>query len=112
MRYKGIVQKGEKRGAVLGFPTINVPLPDEKLEGIFAAKVYVDGRAYFAAAYSNTSRSVLEAHLLDFSGDLYGKEVEIELLEKIRDDQTFDTEEVLKETIGKDLKAVRQYFGL
>jgi len=109
MRYKGIVQKGEMRGGALGFPTINIPLNDKSVSGIFAAQVLVDENIYLAAAYANPSRKILEAHMLDFSGDLYGKEIEIELLEKIRDDEKFADEASLKTAIASDIAKVREY---
>jgi riboflavin kinase/FMN adenylyltransferase len=110
MRYKGVVQKGEERGGALGFPTINIPLEGEHAGGIFAAMVFVDGKEYIAAAYVNNSRHILEAHLLDFSDDLYGKEVEIELLEKIRGDKKFADETSLKQAIADDVAKVREFF--
>lgn len=109
MRYKGVVQKGEKRGAALGFPTINIPLEGKDASGIFLARVFVDDKEYPAAAYANPSRGILEAHLLDFTGDLYGKEVEIELLEKIRDDEKFTDGSTLKAAIARDVAKVREY---
>ena len=109
MRYHGVVQKGEERGKKLGFPTINIPLGAEKLSGIFVATVLVDGKEYRAATYANLSRGILEAHLLDYTGDLYGKEVEIELLEKIRDDEKFADETSLKAAIAADVAKVREY---
>ncbi|HEV3244826.1 MAG TPA: riboflavin kinase [Candidatus Paceibacterota bacterium] len=110
MRYKGIVQKGQERGKQLGFPTVNIPLIGEQASGIFAAKVFIDDKEYFAAAYANISRRILEAHILNFSGDLYGKEIEIELLEKIRDDEKFNDEAGLKAAIAADVAKVREYF--
>jgi FAD synthase len=119
MRYKGVVQKGEERGATLGFPTINIPLDEEHVGGIFVAMVFIDDKEYLAAAYVNNSRHILEAHLLDFpaqggsasgrSDDLYGKQVEIELLEKIRDDKKFPDEASLKQAIAEDIAKVREY---
>ena len=109
MRYKGVVQKGEKRGVALGFPTINIPLDNKDVSGIFVAKVFFDDKEYLAAAYANISRGILEAHLLDFTDDLYGKEVEIELLEKIRDDEKFSDESTLKAAIARDVAKVREY---
>jgi riboflavin kinase / FMN adenylyltransferase len=110
MGYKGVVQKGEQTGQELGFPTINIPLQGETPEGIFAAKVSVDEKIYFAAAYANTERGILEAHLLDFSDDLYGKEVEIELVEKIRKDKKFANVDELKQAIAEDVAKVRKSF--
>ena len=110
MRYKGTVQEGKKRGQELGFPTINIPLTDEGVAGIFAAKVFVDGREYPSAVYADISRELLEAHLLEFSEDLYGKEVEVELLKKIRDDEKFTDEAALKAAIAADVAKIREYF--
>jgi riboflavin kinase/FMN adenylyltransferase len=110
MRFAGVVQKGQKRGQQLGFPTVNIPLTGEKIDGIFAAKVFVDEKEYAAAAYANVSRGILEAHMLDSSDDLYGKEIEIELLEKIRDDKMFTDESELKDAIADDVAKVREYF--
>lgn len=78
--------------------------------GIFAAKVFVDGKEYSAAAYADPSRKILEAHLLDFSGDLYGKEIEIELFEKIRDAEPFSDETSLQAAIAADVAKIREYF--
>jgi riboflavin kinase/FMN adenylyltransferase len=111
MRYEGTVQKGRNYGHALGFPTINIEMKGEPVSGIFAAKVSIDGKEYPAAAYADLSRNVLEAHLLDFSGELYGKEVEIELLKKVRDDEQFAGEAALKAAIAADVATVREYFG-
>ena len=110
MRFTGVVQEGKKRGHQLGFPTVNIPLSGENVDGIFAAKVFFEGKEYGAAAYANVSRGILEAHLLDRSDDLYGKEIEIELVKKIRDDRTFADEVELKAAITDDVAKVREYF--
>src|ERR1700734_2130483 len=109
MRYRGVVKKGKQNGQKLGVPTINIPLAGESELGIFAATVFVDGKENRAAAYANPLRKILEAHILDFADDLYGKEVEIELLEKIRDDEKFADETSLKAAIAADIAKVREY---
>ena len=111
MIYKGIVQKGSEYGRRLGFPTANVPLEDTSVSGIFAAKVRFDDKEYGAVVYADQRNKVLEAHLLHFGGELYGKELEIELLGKIRDDRRFESEEEAKRTIAADTAAARQYFN-
>src|SRR5438105_3856660 len=111
MRYRGIVQKGERRGERLGFPTANIPLEDETLSGIYVARVTVDGTEYHAAAYADHRRHVLEVHLGKYSGsDMYGKEIDIEIVKKIRDDARFDTDDALRQQIQKDIYDVRDYF--
>lgn len=109
--FTGVVQKGARRGRALGFPTINIPLIDTKVSGIYAARVSVQGQAsHMAAVYADPKRRVLEAHILDFSDDLYGTEAEVELLEKIREDKTFDSESELRAAIADDVAKVRKYF--
>jgi riboflavin kinase/FMN adenylyltransferase len=110
MRYRGVVQRGKKRGTELGFPTINIPLTGESISGIFAATISFAGEKYPAAVYADISRHIIEAHVLDFNDDLYGKEVEVELFEKIRDDEKFDDEAELKQAIAEDVAKVREYF--
>ena len=108
--FKGFVQKGTKRAAALGFPTINIDLTDANIEGIFAAKVRVGKEEYNAVAFADQSRRILEAHLLDFSGELLGVEVTVELLRKIRDTQMFQNDEALRAAIAGDIKRVCSYF--
>ena len=108
--YYGVVQKGERRGIELGFPTANIPLADET-SGIYAAIVRLEGAEYHATVYADQKRKLLEAHLAKYAGgDLYDKEIEVELLKKIRDDKEFDTEDELRAAIRADIQAVRAYF--
>ena len=108
--YIGIVQKGTKRAASLGFPTVNIPLLDGDVSGVYAARVTVSGEEYFAAAFADQKRKVLEAHVLDFSGELYGKEITIELCKKIRDNMEFPDDTTLRAAIEGDIVIVRAYF--
>ena len=108
--YTGIVQKGIKRGQALGFPTANISLDDHAVSGIYAARVALEGKEYSAAAFVDHERKVLEAHVLDFSGDLYGKEITIELLQKIRDNKKFENDNALRAAIADDVARIRAYF--
>ena len=67
------------------------------------ARVVLDGALYKAAAFADPSRTLLEAHLLDFADDAYGKEITVELLEKIRDAHRFENDEMLKAAIASDV---------
>ena len=109
--YLGVAQRGEGKAGELGFPTANITLADESLSGIYAAIVEVGGKKYYAAVYANQSRKLLEAHLLDFSGELYGHNITIELRKKIREDARFESEQVLRDAIAKDVSDVRGYFA-
>ncbi len=81
--------------------------------GIYAMRVVHDGRRYDAAGYVGPrptfgeDRPVLEAYLLDFAGDLYGQEVEVEFIAFLRPDQTFDGADALAAQMGKDVEAAR-----
>jgi len=108
--YTGIVQKGTKRAAALGFPTVNIALPDADVSGVYAARVAVDGRDFLAVAFADKKRKVLEAHVFDFSGLLYGKEITVTLCEKIREDTRFEGDAALRAAIADDVAKVRDHF--
>ena len=121
-RYSGTIEGGSGYAAVLGFRTVNIPLTDESIEGVYAARVTVkEGEEpYMAAAFANQRRKVLEAHLLDFpagggsasggNDDLGGLSITIELFDKIRETKKFDTEPQLRAAIADDVEKVRAYF--
>lgn len=111
MRYAGIVHKGKGSGRKLGFPTLNIPLAGEPLSGIYAARVKVGEEWYEAAAYADPARGILEAHVLDFSHDLYGWQIEIEILEKLRESRRFADDTALARAIRGDIARVRAYFA-
>lgn len=100
--------RGGERARALGYPTVNIPI-NEHLSGVFVARVHAGGALYEAAAFADSARKLLEAHLLDYSGELYGEEVLIELLHKIRESEKFDDDELLKAKIAADVESVRAY---
>ena len=100
---KGIVIKGKQRGRILGFPTANISYENGIASGVYAGKVYFEGNEYRAAIFYGNDKKIMEAHLLDFSGDLYGQEIEIEVGKKIREVMKFENEEELKNQIIKDI---------
>lgn len=106
MKVRGRVVAGDRRGTTLGYPTANIPLP-AGLAGVYAGIVTVPDAEHAAALFADPARGILEAHLLDFSGDLYGSDIEIEVLEKIRDGAAFATDEELRRAIAADVVAVR-----
>ena len=108
--FSGIVQKGVRRGTALGFPTVNIPLSEE-ISGVYAGEVIENGKSRVAAIFANQERKILEAYLFDFSGDLYGKEITIELHKKIREAGVFTDDETLKVAIASDIQKVREYFS-
>ena len=110
MRYTGIVQRGEQKATAFGFPTINIPLDDASVSGVYAAKVKAGEEDYNAVAYADRKRKRLEAHLFDFSADLYGWNVSIELMHKLRDEKKFKNDEEARAVIEKDIAAGRRFF--
>src|SRR3989338_2901486 len=108
--YTGTVIKGQGLATTLGFPTANIALPDDSVSGIYAAMVKVAGAEYMAAVFADSKRKLLEAHLLDYSGELNGKEIMIELCEKIREHGDFSNDDDLHVAITKDVADVREYF--
>lgn len=108
--FTGIVQHGQRRGTALGYPTINIALDDLSITGVFAARVKLGEEWYEAAAFADPSRRVLEAHILDFSADLYGWNVTIELGKKIRENKRFADDATLKRAIAADIVSVRAIF--
>lgn len=109
--FKGTVERGSQRAEKLGFPTINILLSDPGTTGVFAARVLLNGKEYQAAVFADPARQVLEAHLLDFTGETYGDEARIELVEKLRETGSFDDDALLRVAIVEDVRWVREYFA-
>ena len=116
----GRVVHGNKQGKALGFPTANIELRRMKtaLKGIFVASVVLEDQSeHPAVAYIGTkptlggTRSILEAHLFDYSGDLYGEYIKVEFLKKLRDDKKFDSFDILREQIAIDAQQARDYLS-
>lgn len=108
---EGIVISGQKLGRKLGFPTANITYPDNIVKipfGVYKVKVSdKPGVMNWGArpTVKGTSEPVLEVHILDFDGNLYGKMIKIEVIKKIRDEEKFNSLEELKYRIGEDIKA-------
>jgi len=112
----GPVVSGLQRGKVLGFATANV-VPEEELlpkPGVYAVKVEYSGTIYggacnigFNPTFKNGELTV-EAHILDFEEDIYGRELRIHFIERIRDERKFSDVGDLKKAIEKDVAACRE----
>lgn len=108
--YKGTSTAGVGYARRLGFPTVNIPLLDNDVSGIYAAQATIGGAIHPAVVYANRKRNILEAHLLDFSGEIKESEAVITLLKKIREDRTFTDEAAMRAAIAKDIGAAHDYF--
>ncbi|HWK27535.1 MAG TPA: bifunctional riboflavin kinase/FAD synthetase [Solirubrobacter sp.] len=119
---RGVVAHGDKRGRTLGFPTANlVPDPAHAVpdHGIYACRAAVPGVGAWAAAVSVgvrptfvTGRGLLvEAFLLGFDGDLYGRELRLEFVERIRGERRFESADALVEQMHRDVAEIARVLG-
>ena len=117
---RGEVVEGDRRGRTIGFPTANV-LPDERAlvpgRGVYAGHVRVGRERYGACTNVGTAPtfdrrdSRVEAYLLSFEGDLYGKVVDVTFEERLRPEKRFSGIAELREQIARDVEEARDFFG-
>lgn len=117
----GIVKQGDQVGRKLGFPTANLDTTGLVLppNGVYAVHAETMGRSYRSVLNIGlrptlsrpTPELQVEAHLLEFTGDLYQQEMEITFVEKLRDEQKFASLDALKAQIARDIEAARHVFG-
>jgi len=113
----GSVVGGDKRGQRLGFPTANLRTQNEILpSGIFISSVLVKGRLYPALTNVGTSPTFgdhprhVEAYLIGFRGSLYGQELKVRFIKRLRPERKFSSEHALVAPMKRDLVAAREYF--
>jgi riboflavin kinase/FMN adenylyltransferase len=113
----GKVVVGDKLGRQLGFPTANLDVTGLVLppNGVYAAVTRVNGQLYRVALNIGVRPTVaagrqlrVEAHLSEFTGDLYGQELEVEVGDKLRDEKKFASSNELKQQIALDVAAIKQ----
>jgi riboflavin kinase/FMN adenylyltransferase len=116
-RLSGPVVRGFERGRTIGFPTANISLAADRALpalGVYASRANVRDQAYAGA--TNIGRRPtfdaghisIETNILDFEGDLYGERMEIELIQRIREERAFAGAEQLVEQIRRDVAAIRE----
>ncbi len=112
----GRVLRGQQLGRTLGYPTANIrpPLPPAA-HGIFAARVQgpglVDHPAVLSLGYRPTvagKSCLLEVHLFDYDGDLYGQHLSVELLERLRGEEKFDSLDAMQIQMNEDAAQARR----
>jgi riboflavin kinase / FMN adenylyltransferase len=117
----GHVVYGKQLGRKLGYPTANIRLGrrTSPINGIFAVRVHgiaahaLPGVASLGVRPTvNGIEPLLEAHLFDFDGDLYGRRIEVEFVSKLRDEEKFDTLEAMVEQIDRDAAQAREQLDL
>jgi len=118
---EGLVQRGDQRGRELGYPTANLVLGDylRPKYGIYAVRVTLDDGSEIPGVASFGVRptfepavELLEAHLFDFDGDLYGRKIEVALHGFIRDEKKFESLDTLVEHMRADEAAARKLLAL
>jgi len=119
----GLVTRGHRIGRDLGFPTINLE-PDDKNKlipalGVYLCEVLVENKHYYGltnVGYSPTIKTTgileVETHIIDFDGDLYGRQVEIIFNKKLRDELFFKSKQELIAAIKNDMKIAREFYNL
>ncbi len=117
---RGRVRGGERLGRKLGFPTANLALERRRspVAGVFAVRVLGISAAPLPGVASlgtrptvNGSEALLETHVFDFGGDLYGREIAVEFVAKLRDEARFDSLDALTAQMHTDAAEARRILG-
>ena len=112
-RLHGRVVRGDRRGVELGFPTANLDTGSEQAlpaDGVYTSRVYIDNQAH--PAMTNIGRQptfgggqrLVEVYIMDYEQDLYGQDLAVEIIERLRGEIKFDSPEALKKQIAEDVK--------
>ncbi len=115
----GKVVQGDKRGRSLGYPTANVDLSSNRKvlpkDGIYFVQVMIDEEKYFGMAsigvrptFHKNGKRIFEVNILDFNRDIYGYDLRINFLQRLRDEQKFDSVEQLIQKMHEDEKLSRE----
>ncbi len=114
---RGVVVEGDKRGRTIGFPTANLQIGEAHVlpaDGVYACRVVLDGERLPAVTNVGVrptfegARRTVEAHLLDWEGDLYGRSIVVEFLHRLRGEQKFAGIEALVAQIRRDADRARE----
>jgi riboflavin kinase/FMN adenylyltransferase len=119
----GKVEKGQQLGRSIGFPTVNLkinqPYKLTPRDGVYAVEVLVDGTSFagmlnmgFRPTVDRNLTHTIEAHLIDFNGDLYDKNITLRFIKRIRDEKKFENLEALRQQIEQDKASAKKILGL
>ena len=115
----GQVAAGSGRGRTLGFPTANLQTEQEILPpyGVYVVRVHLDDEIFEGVmnvghrpTFEGENDLTFEVHLFDFEGNIYGEEINVDVLHKLRDERKFDSKEDLCAQIAQDCLQSRDYF--
>ena len=114
----GTVVEGFKRGRTIGIPTANLRTDDGQLvpaDGVYAGRCEIDGHSYPVAlsigtlpTFGQTNSRQIEGHLIGFDGDLYGRTIQIDVLDWVREQVKFNGVEALKGQIARDVEEIKR----
>jgi riboflavin kinase/FMN adenylyltransferase len=116
----GPVVKGHQRGRTIGIPTANLECRDQVIpaDGVYVARATVDGTTYPVAlsigtmpTFGENARQV-EAHLIGYAGDLYGRTLDVAVVDWVREQWKFKGLDALKARMARDLDVVRERYEL
>ena len=116
----GQVVHGQQLGRTLGIPTANLPYPDGLVvpkSGVYATRICIDGISHPAVTNVGTRPTVsghsrnVESWILDYSGDLYGRELTVEFYQFLRPERKFDSLEQMQQEIHRNARQTRAYFA-
>jgi len=116
----GSVAKGAGRGHQLGFPTANICTENELVPpaGVYATLVTIDGVVHpsitnigFRPTFGDTDRVTIEAHIFDFTRDLYNQQLRLSFVQRLRDERAFPDVDALRSQIEADCRSARRLFG-
>lgn len=116
------VAHGKKLGSTLGFPTVNLRVPERVIVpayGVYATKVYFKDQCYMAVTNvgvrptveDNDGRVTVEGFILDFDGNLYGEQVRMEFYHRLRGEKKFPSLQALAEEVARNAQQTRDYFA-
>lgn len=118
----GKVIHGRGIGKRIGMPTANIEVSNESLlppSGVYITEILLDDQVYYGITNVGTRPTVdndeeisVETHILDFSGEIYGKSIMIRLFSRLRSQQKFENFSLLLEQIHMDCVAARKFFGV
>lgn len=117
--YAFTVNKGDGLGRTWGIPTINQSFPEDFIvpaRGVYVSQTVVDGESYLSVTNIGVRPTVAdkeirsETCILDFSGDLYGKKVQVKLIKYLREEKKFPNVDELRQAIGKDIEIARKVY--
>ena len=118
--YSGIVVEGKKLGRTLGFPTVNLKIPDDKYivkAGVYRSSVILDGKRYPSVSNVGLRPTVehadnvnCETYIYDFDRDIYGSDIRVELWQFVRPEMTFASVEELREQVERDKRTCASFW--